>query len=132
PRQTWLESLTAQSPGAATAGTAPVTAPAAGSTGTSGGTGAAPAPAPVATADSSNGMHLTGFALDHRQVALLLARLGTVSGLGEPKLTSSTAEARGGRRVVKFVVDVPVDQRAQDRPILTTGVPAPTSTTGQP
>jgi Tfp pilus assembly protein PilN len=145
PRQTWLTALRAQSPGigataTAAATTAPAPTPASTSTtssttsgSSSGSTGTTtPAATPVATADDANsGLHLDGYAMNQRQIALLMVRLGAVAGLGEPKLSSSTAEALGGRRVVKFTVDVPVDQRAQDRPTLTAGI-VPTSTTPQP
>lgn len=72
------------------------------------------------------GVHLDGFAYTQKQVALLMARAGTVSGVGEPRLTSSEVQDRGDRTVIHFVIDMPIDQRAQDRPTLT---PMPTSAT---
>jgi Tfp pilus assembly protein PilN len=78
--------------------------------------GAAPTtPGPTAP---PKGLHLEGFALTHTQVALLLTRLAAVPGLGEPRLLSSEAIQRGGRTVQQFIIDSPVDQRAQDRPTL--------------
>lgn len=101
PRQVWLTSLKAESP-----------APDAG--------GAAASPEAVPT-----GVHLEGYAFTQKQVALLMARSAAVGGLGDPRLTSSEAERRGGRRVVRFVLDIPIDQRAQDRPTLVpTAAPA--------
>ena len=117
PRQTWLTSLKADSPGLSTGPQA------SGSSGSSSTPAAAPSPG-----GSSSGLHLTGFAYTHKQVALLMARLGTVSGLGEPKLTSSTVQPRGGRKVVQFQIDVPVDQRAQDRPTLIASAASSAST----
>jgi hypothetical protein len=43
-----------------------------------------------------------------------MVRLGAVRGLGEPRLASSQAQVLGGRRVVRFVIDAAVDQRALD------------------
>lgn len=134
PKQAWIETLTAESPGLSD-GTAPAPTPAAAPATTSGSTSNQPASAPVApvaSTDGTSGLHITGYAFDQRQVALLMVRLGAVPGLGEPKLTSSAAEPRGGRRVVKYQVDIPVDQRAQDRPTLSTTGAVPTSTPGQP
>lgn len=132
PRQAWLTSLKADSPGLATA---PIAVPAASgqpsTTPTGAGTPAAPAAAPAAGA--TNGLHLSGYAYNYRQVAMLMVRLGAVPGLGEAKLTNSTAEARGGRKIVQYQIDVPIDQRAQDRPTLSTaGVPASTPTSVNP
>jgi Tfp pilus assembly protein PilN len=127
PRQTWLTSLKAESPGLSTPGATP---PAGGS----GGSPSTPAAVPPAGGAGGPGLHLTGFAYTHKQVALLMARLGAVSGLGEPRLASSTLQPRGGRRVVQFQIDVPVDQRAQDRPTLirAAGSSASTPTSVQP
>ncbi|MDX6554312.1 MAG: hypothetical protein QOD86_507 [Miltoncostaeaceae bacterium] len=79
------------------------------------------------------GLHLDGYAPSHGQVAVTMARVSAVRGLGEPRLTSSLMEDLEGQDVVHFIIDVPVDQRAQDRPTLTptsatadvTGVSAP-------
>ena len=65
------------------------------------------------------GLHLDGYAPSHGQVAVTMSRISAVKGLGEPRLTSSLAEELEGQDVVHFVIDVPVDQRAQDRPTLT-------------
>ncbi len=65
------------------------------------------------------GIHLDGFAHTQSQVALLMARAAAVPGLGEPRLASSEVQARGDEEVIHFVIDIPIDQRAQDRPTLT-------------
>ncbi len=70
------------------------------------------------------GLHLDGYAPNHGQVAVTMARVSAVKGLGEPRLASSVAEELEGQDVIHFLIDVPVDQRAQDRPTLT-----PTSAT---
>jgi hypothetical protein len=53
-----------------------------------------------------------------------MARASTVPGLGEPRLATSEVQDRDTRTVIHFVIDIPIDQRAQDRPTLT---PVPTS-----
>jgi Tfp pilus assembly protein PilN len=65
------------------------------------------------------GIHLDGFAYNQRQVAQLMARAATVPGLGEPRLATSEVQPMPTRNVVHFVIDIPIDQRAQDRPTLT-------------
>lgn len=116
PRQVWYASLKVETPGLGTSG--------------------ASATAPGAPASA---VHLDGYAFTQRQVAILMVRVGAVPGLGEPQLTSSTVQQKGGRAVVHFVIDVPVDQRAQDRPTLAVGASSPalagdvsTSTAPQP
>jgi Tfp pilus assembly protein PilN len=90
----------------------------------------------VATTPAQNnaaapkGVHLDGFAFTQGQVALLIARASTVPGLGEPRLSTSEVQERGDRTVVHFVIDIPIDQRAQDRPTLTPVSGAPTASTG--
>lgn len=76
------------------------------------------------------GIHLDGFAYTQDQVALLMSRVATVSGLGEPRLATSEVQDKGDRTVVHFVLDIPIDQRAQDRPTLTpvSGTPAAATT----
>ena len=90
------------------------------------GTAAVTATATPAANDSTvpKGVHLDGFAYTQKQVALLMARAGDRAGVGEPRLTSSEVQDRGDRTVIHFVIDMPIDQRAQDRPTLT---PVPTS-----
>jgi hypothetical protein len=99
PRQVWLSNLKGETDPAGT--TTVSTAPAA--------------------ADSTvpKGVHLDGFAFTQSQVALLMARASTVPGLGEPRLTTSEVQTRADRPVIHFVIDIPIDQRAQDRPTLT-------------
>jgi hypothetical protein len=93
--------------------------------------GAAPvtATAAVNNAEIPQGLHLDGFAYTQTQVALLMARAKTVPGLGEPHLTTSAVQNRGDRTVIQFVIDMPIDQRAQDRPTLTPVTGQPTSAT---
>lgn len=116
PRQVWLTNLKGETEpaGAATAAAA-----------------AAPG-SPDATVPK--GVHLDGFTFTQRQVALLMARAATVPGLGEPRLASSETQEIGGRTVVHFVIDIPIDQRAQDRPTLTpvSGTPGATATGATP
>ncbi len=96
PPQVWLTSLSAEAPAAEVAG-------------------ATPAPGVEVL---PKGVHLEGYAYRQDQVAQLMARVTTVSGLGDPRLASSEQEELGKRTVVKFVVDIPIDKRAQDRPTL--------------
>lgn len=96
---------------------------------------AAPAGQPQASNAVPQGLHLEGFAFTQVQVAQLLARLEAVPGLGEPRLASAEKITRGGKRIVQFIVDAPVDQRAQDRPTLAVvagdgGTTAPATTAG--
>ncbi len=65
------------------------------------------------------GIHLDGYAYTQDQVALLMARASTVPGLGEPRLASSEVQAGDTKDVIHFVIDIPIDQRAQDRSTLT-------------
>ncbi len=102
PRQVWLTNIRGEAPAASPTATA---APA-GTTGTPDGT-------------IPTGIHLDGFAYTQGQVALLMARAAAVPGLGEPRLASSEVQERGDREVIHFVIDIPIDQRAQDRPTLT-------------
>jgi Tfp pilus assembly protein PilN len=94
PPQVWLTGLKAQTP-----------AP----------TAAAPGAAPAASATdpSAVALHLDGMAFSQTQVALTMARLAAVPGLGQPTLTSTTAQVLGTRRVVSFSMDIPIDSRAQ-------------------
>lgn len=87
----------------------------------------APAPGPGGanapqTAQPVQGLHLEGLAFTQPDVAQLVSRLEAVPGLGTPRLTSADVVKKGGRWVVNFVIDIPVDQRAQDRATLTTAV----------
>lgn len=112
PRQVWLTNLK-------------------GETDTAAATTAAAAPTPNnANAVVPRGIHLDGFAYTQDQVALLMSRVSTVPGLGEARLATSETQDRGDRTVIHFVLDIPIDQRAQDRPTLTpvTGQPAAATT----
>lgn len=77
------------------------------------------AAAPVDPNAVPKGLHLDGYAPSHAQVAVTMARVAAVKGLGEPRLASSDLEELAGQDVYHFVIDVPVDLRAQDRPTLT-------------
>lgn len=96
PPQVWLTALTAEAPAAEAAGAVPA----------------------AGVEVIPKGVHLEGFAYRQDQVAQLMARVTTVSGLGDPRLASSEQERVGNRTVVKFVLDIPIDKRAQDRPTL--------------
>ena len=112
PRQVWLTNLKGE--------TDPVTDVA-----------AAGAPVPnVGVTTVPRGIHLDGYAFSQKQVALLMTRAATVPGLGEPRLASSDVQQEGARSVIHFVIDIPIDQRAQDRPTLTpvSAVPAGATT----
>lgn len=81
---------------------------------------AATAAAPnVNVATVPQGIHLDGYAYTQDQVAQLMARVATVPGLGEPRLASSEVQAGDEKDVIHFVIDIPIDQRAQDRSTLT-------------
>jgi len=44
---------------------------------------------------------------------------------------SSEIAPRGGRKLLKFTIDVPIDLRSQDRPVFApSGTPATTTTNG--
>ena len=101
PRQVWLTNLKGEADPAPT------------------NPGAASSAPEVNDTTAPRGIHLDGFAYTQSQVALLMARAGAVPGLGEPRLASSEAQERGDRTVIHFVIDIPIDQRAQDRPTLT-------------
>ena len=101
PRQVWLTNLKGE--------TEPASA-----------TGVPTAAAPnLNNSTAPRGVHLDGFAFTQNQVALLMARASTVPGLGEPRLATSEVQDRAGRTVIHFVIDIPIDQRAQDRSTLT-------------
>ena len=99
PRDTWLTNLRGEADDPATV--------------------AAAATAAGPNAAAPRGVRLDGFAYNQRRVAQLMARADAVPGLGEPRLTTSEVQARGDRKVIHFVIDIPIDQRAQDRPTLT-------------
>ena len=112
PREVWLTNLKGEAD-AAPAGVTPVTA----------------------TPQTDNavvprGIHLDGFAYNQTQVALLMARAATVPGLGEPRLASSEVQAGADRDLIHFIIDIPIDQRAQDRSTLTPVSGAGTSASG--
>lgn len=112
PRQVWLTNLRGEAPADASA------------------TAAAPVPN-AGNAVLPRGVHLDGFAYTQSQVALLMSRVATVPGLGEARLATSESQNQGDRKVVHFVLDIPIDQRAQDRPTLTpVGAQPAAATTG--
>jgi Tfp pilus assembly protein PilN len=99
PRQVWLTNLKGETDPVAATPVAATTA--------------------LNNAAAPRGIHLDGFAFTQRQVALLMARAATVPGLGEPRLATSEVQDRADRTVIHFIIDIPIDQRAQDRPTLT-------------
>jgi Tfp pilus assembly protein PilN len=112
PRQVWLTNLKGETDPASAL---PVTG--------------APAAPNVGVSTIPRGIHLDGYAFTQSQVALLMARAATVPGLGEPRLASSEVQQEGARTVIHFVIDIPIDQRAQDRPTLTPVSAAPAGAT---
>jgi Tfp pilus assembly protein PilN len=111
PRQVWLTNLRGEAPADTATGAAPV--------------------ANTGNTVLPRGVHLDGFAYTQSQVALLMSRVSTVPGLGEARLATSETQDQGGRTVVHFVLDIPIDQRAQDRPTLTpVGAQPAAATTG--
>jgi Tfp pilus assembly protein PilN len=111
PRQVWLTNLKGETDATPTTATAATAAPA------------------LNNAAVPRGMHLDGFAYTQDQVALLLSRVSTIPGLGEPRLATSEVQDRGDRSVIHFILDIPIDQRAQDRPTLTPVNGQPTAAT---
>lgn len=116
PSKVWLTQLNGMVPAAAPATAA---APA-----------VAGAPATLAADAPPQGLHLEGFGFTQGDIAQLLARLEAVPGLGTPRLVSSEEIERNNRTIVQFIIDAPVDQRAQDRPTLdlVTGEPVASAT----
>ena len=110
PRTVWLDTVRADAPDAAAA---------------------AAAATPGGQLTTPKGLHIEGFAYTQPQVAQLIARMKVVPGLGPAQLTTSEVERRGGRKVVRFVIDAPIDKRAQDRATLEP-VPGPTDPAGAP
>ena len=115
PREVWLTNLKGETDVAATTPTAA--------------TAAAPN---VNNSTVPRGIHLDGYAYNQTQVALLMARAATVPGLGEPRLASSEVQDGDKQDVIHFVIDIPIDQRAQDRLTLTpvSGAAATTTASG--
>ncbi|MCB0873691.1 MAG: PilN domain-containing protein [Thermoleophilia bacterium] len=114
PQNVWLTQMNAVAPPAET-----------------GAAGIPPGAATLTPETPPQGLHLEGFGFTQADVAQLLARLEAVPGLGTPRLESAEQIARGGKNVVQFIINVPIDQRAQDRPTLdlVTGATAATTTT---
>jgi Tfp pilus assembly protein PilN len=50
--------------------------------------------------------------------AATMARVGAVTGLSRPRLVSSAFEDVEGERLVRFVIEATIDQRAQSRDVL--------------
>lgn len=113
PARVWLTQVTGAAP---TAASAPAAAPLPGQ--------------PVSTSAAPQGLHVEGLAFGQPDVARFMARLDAVPGLGEPRLASADELERGGRTLIQFIIDVPVDRRAQDRPTL--DVSAAPGTPGAP
>ena len=78
--------------------------------------GPAPAADPATpAAGASPRVTIEGMARTQGSVATMMARAGSVAGLGRPRLVSSGFEDAEGRRMVRFVIEAAVDQRAQGR-----------------
>lgn len=112
PHEVWLTNLKGETDVAATPTAATATAP------------------NVNVATVPRGIHLDGYAYTQDQVAQLMARAATVPGLGEPRLASSEVQAGDQKDVIHFVIDIPIDQRAQDRSTLTPVSDAATAASG--
>lgn len=102
PRGVWLTDLTT------TAGTVLA----------AGDAGSGATPASGDGADGGAGVTIEGVAADQPQVGLTMARVGSVAGLGTPRLVSSGAEDIGDRRMIRFVIAAAADRRAQGRATL--------------
>lgn len=95
PKQVWLTTLRGEA--------TPQAAPPAAGTETPGSTVQAP----------TGGLHIEGMALTHQQVAMTLARIAAIPGVGEPRLSASERDAQAsGRSLVRFTIDASVDTRA--------------------
>ena len=70
---------------------------------------AAAAAATGTAATTAASLTLDGFTFSHTQVGRLMARVSAVRGLGEPRLTSSKVELKGGREVIHFSIRTPLD-----------------------
>lgn len=101
PKGVWLNQISGTSPAPSTGASA-----------------AASAATPQANTSAPEGLHIEGFAMTQPQVAEFMARLNAVPGLGEGRLASSDRLLRGSTPVIQFILDIPIDQRAQDRPTL--------------
>jgi Tfp pilus assembly protein PilN len=87
---------------------------AAGSSSSGGGVGQANTTAP-------QGMHIVGDAYTQGEVAITMARIATVPGLGTPRLASSQVTNTSGKSVVAFTIDVPINVQALDVAAATPG-----------
>ena len=76
----------------------------------------ASSPATSGQADTSvpQGLHLVGNAYTQPEVALTMARIQTIPGLGTPRLASSQVTSTSGKAVITFTIDVPVNAQALD------------------
>jgi Tfp pilus assembly protein PilN len=99
PGEAWLDSLTGSLSTAVPAGEPTTTTP---TTGT-------------AAEGLVGNVTFTGFAVDHREVALWLSRLEDVRGFLNPWLTSSTKTAIGSSTVVQFNSSVDLSEQALAR-----------------
>lgn len=77
------------------------------------------APGPVAGGQTGQGLvgniSFSGFSLDHRAVALWLARLEDVRGFANPWLSSATKSEIGSTSVVQYTSSVDLSQKAVAR-----------------
>jgi Tfp pilus assembly protein PilN len=77
------------------------------------------------------GMHIVGDAFTQTEVAVTMARLATIPGLGTPRLAQSQVSNTGGKNVVAFTIDIPINPQALDVDA-TTGLPSSAATTATP
>ena len=110
PRGVWLTDLTTAAGAVPAADAGSGATPAAG--GGAGGAGVSGAGV------SGAGVKIEGVAATQPQVALTMARVGSVAGLRTPRLVSSGAEDIGERRMIRFVIAASADRRAQGRATL--------------
>ncbi len=78
-------------------------------------TAGAAAPAPTTGGAT---LRLDGVARNQVGVATTMARVGSVAGLGEPRLISSARDDIGRRSLVRFSIEMTVDRRAQSRTVV--------------
>jgi Tfp pilus assembly protein PilN len=74
------------------------------------------------------GMHIAGDAFTQTEVAITLARLATIPGLGTPRLGQSQVSNSGGTNVVSFTIDIPINPQALDVAASTSNPSSPATT----
>lgn len=89
-------------------------------------------PATAGQADTSvpQGLHLVGNAYTQTEVALTMARIQTIPGLGTPRLASSQVTSTSGKAVITFTIDIPVNAQALDVAAVAAGAGAANTSSG--